>query len=242
MTIPSLDPGARASASPSNAHEGLPGGASGLAWQREMERAQRASWFQPPLTDEHVSPTGEPAQPARTAEPLPVHAMPGPSPWPQAASPAAFAPMLPTPAGQGPMAAYGLPNPAAPNATTAEAPPNTAAWARLQASLLALVDAHAGQGPAAAQRTSLTAPIGSADAAHAADIRVHLEPSPEGVRVWVGAPAIAHGSTGPIEALLQSLRLRLRQEGMDLHALTVNGRTVWRAPDIPPTPPAPTEE
>ena len=217
------------------AREGSQNHLSGQAWQREMERAQMAGWFQPPLgadssahAQTHPGPMEPAPEPTSVVLPAtqtdhqadPFH--PGPS----------HAPALVM------GTAYGLPS--MPLSARAPASPSGASsLMALRAVVTAAAQEHIGRealAPARVQPASA-----AAEPPQPADIRLHIEAAAQGAAVWIGLPAQDDEPPARLDALLQTLRERLRQEGTALHSLTVNGRTVWSAPLNPPTPGTPEE-
>lgn len=217
------------------AREGAQNPLSGQAWQREMERAQMAGWFQPPLpatassdVQAHPSETESALEPTSAASPAarpdrgadPFH--PGPAQAPALVMGAAYGlPSMPLCA----------PAPASPSGASSlialRSVVTTAAQQHIAREALAPATKH----PAS----------GATEPPQPADIRVHIEAAAQGAAVWIGLPAQDAEPTARLDALLQTLRQRLRQEGSALQSLTVNGRTVWSAPLNPPIPGTPEE-
>jgi hypothetical protein len=112
--------------------------------------------------------------------------------------------------------------------------PEPAPWAALRRAVATVVAAHAGtQEAAPAHPSPSTEPggVGGSGAPVPPGLSVHIEPTAQGVAVWVG---LFSDPDTPLpqclDALLQALRQRLHQDGAALRSLTVNGRVVWSAP------------
>lgn len=216
------------------------------AWQREMERAQMAGWFQPPL-----NPNADVGAQEHPVSPQPTAATPALLAW--QAVPAevdstvlhsglaqASAPIVGT--------AYGLSS--TPLTTSCPSALDTplaavswaALWASVTTSVTAVVQSPIAFEPTAPEPPHLPRTVTSDPASQKpADISVHIEPAAQGVAVWVGLPAHVDEPAECLDALLHALRQRLRQEGAPLQSLTVNGRTVWSAPLHPRIPSTPQE-
>jgi hypothetical protein len=203
---------------------------SGAAWQREMERAQIADWFQPATraTTAYTSPSATSASSTRTIvrldtayadnqyssiNPPGVDTVSPPSASAaQRGNPVSPAMQIETEStGERPAVAT-----EAVTMTPAEKPMEVVlrVWAQCMD--------QAARGASIAATSSITRPPESSA------IRLHVEHAVNSVSVWIGAnpgdTIIAH----QLPLLLDQLRRNLHAQGLRLASLTLNGRTVWQ--------------
>lgn len=244
MTVPLTLLGAHTVSPGSSAHEGAADARAGLAWQREMERAQRANWFQPPTSPSAEMLVDDQSETEPKTELRPVQVDSAPSWWLSAdrlpGAPRLAVPMTAfLPAGHS--ASHTLETVAGARSADTHGAPRTDAWVSMQRALSAALDARSSGAPAASVSASaIPAPL-LRTMADGHGISIHVEPSLRGAHVWIGAPVDTEIGAGALDALVRSLRRQLREGGMVLETLTVNGRAVWRAPEYP-THQSPTEE
>ncbi|MGJ7502500.1 hypothetical protein ACSFBF_19230 [Variovorax sp. ZT5P49] len=220
-----------------------------VAWQREMERAQMATWFKPPVTARPGStvpapspaPSAPPRHAARAATPdvvgpigvnVPgVPALPG-------ASLTAGMPMVESSVSEGPARASGAPAHAFAGmraAALVEAAPEARAPADaqirraggpVQHAVETMPDGTADtQADAVAEPRSQTSPSTEAQA----PLRLHEEAMPEGQAVWIAMRADDDALAAMLPRIVSDLQRDMQQaRGQRLHQVVCNGRLVWR--------------
>ncbi len=197
-----------------------PGAGSGEAWMREMERAQLSSWFTPTTPMPHTG--SAPRQPAHTATPP----MKTQSPAPLCLEFTSYARTT----------AFAAEAGTAPGAAAAPAPTGHAAEHKQQtpvsiehvttleqtrARTTRLLQAQFTQALA-----SSTTPLPAQQ--NQAPLRLHLEPGENDVSAWIGTELDEATLRQHLPLLLETLRRTLNSQGLRLHSLTLNGRTVWQ--------------
>ncbi|MDQ0016105.1 hypothetical protein J2W23_004506 [Variovorax boronicumulans] len=223
-----------------------------VAWQREMERAQMASWFKPPVAagkdGTAAAPASAPEAPARGRTNAVAQA-------PRViggANPVAVTPPLGMP--MEPRAVAGLPIGAtdifgsaaqAPRAAVrffaemrpavaAEAPRETKAPPDVQlhrgASLLPAVGEPADNSAADAEADAVAEPRTQMSSAPdvQAPVRLHEESMPEGQAVWIAMRADDDALAAMLPRIVADLQRGMQDRGQRLHQVVCNGRLVWR--------------
>ena len=223
-----------------------------VAWQREMERAQMANWFKPPVAagkdGTTAAPTRAPEAPDRGRTNTVAQA-PGAigSANPVAAAPQLGMTMEPRTAAGLPIGAADVFNGAAQapraavrffaemrTAVAAEAPQETKALSDVQlrrgASLLPTVgepvDNSAPDAEADAVAEPRTQPSSTPDAQ--APVRLHEESMPEGQAVWIAMRADDDALAAMLPRIVADLQRGVQDRGQRLHQVVCNGRLVWR--------------
>jgi hypothetical protein len=203
---------------------------SEAAWQREMERAQIAGWFQPAAraTTAYTSPSVTSASSARTTERLGTayadtqYALIDPPATDTASPPSASSTQHGNPVS--PAMRIESESIAERPVVATEAVTMTPAEQRLDV----VRHAWAQCMDPAARGASTAATSAATRAQESPAIRLHVEHAVDSVAVWIGAnpddPMIAH----QLPLLLGELRRTLHEQGLRLASLTLNGRTVWR--------------
>lgn len=220
-----------------------------VAWQREMERAQMATWFKPSVTTRPENAASRPG-PAPSGPSLRVS---------RAAEPGTAAPVGGIPSGMaalpGALFAVGLPTAGSSLPETplqAPATPMTvSAGTRISPLLKAAPEALA---PMDAQIRRMGGPMQAASApapGDAADIpaedtaklltpsapgieaqaplRLHEEATPEGQAVWIAMRADDDALTAMLPQIVADLQRDMQQvRGQRLYQVVCNGRVVWR--------------
>lgn len=224
-----------------------------VAWQREMERAQMANWFKPPLAADKgnaaASPGRAPEAPARnrtTAAAQVPSAIVGGNPL-AAASPALAMPLAPGAAGlpagaadvfdaaaQVPRAAvrfFAEMRPAVIAEASSETRPLADVQLRRGANMLPTpsesVDSSAPDVEADAVAESRPQPSSTPDAQ--APVRLHEESMPEGQAVWIAMRADDDALAAMLPRIVADLQRGVQERGQRLHQVVCNGRLVWRA-------------
>jgi hypothetical protein len=224
------------------------------AWQREMERAQMANWFKPPLAADKSSAAASsgraPEAPARTERlgaalaQVPA-AITGSNPAAAASELAMpLEPLVASPrigvadvfggAARAPHAAVRFFAEMRP-AVAAEAPAETRPLADVQlhrgASVLPTsdksVDDSAPDAQAEAVAESRTQSSSTPDAQ--APVRLHEESMPEGQAVWIAMRADDDALAAMLPRIVADLQRGVQDRGQRLHQVVCNGRLVWRA-------------
>lgn len=204
-------------------HERAPDARSGQAWMREMERAQLSNWFASTTVESHAASTLRQVTQAAALPPQARSAVPIRLEWTAyvraPASAAAPALMSSTAA---PPAALGRATPnkqllSTPVEHTAPPEQTRSHMTRLIQQQLhqALVGAQAAATPLAVQQNQ-------------APLRLHLETGANGVSAWIGTELDKATLQQHLSLLLDTLRRSLHSQGLRLHSLTLNGRTLWQ--------------
>lgn len=204
-------------------HERAPDARSGQAWMREMERAQLSNWFASTTVESHAAST--PRQVAQVAAPPPHtrSALPIRLEWTAyARAPASAAAPALMSSTAAPPAALGRATPnkqllSAPVEHTAH-PEQTRSHVTLplqQQLRQALTGAQAAAAPLATQPNQ-------------APLRLHLEAGADGISAWIGTELDKATLQQHLSLLLDTLRRSLQSQGLRLHSLTLNGRTLWQ--------------
>jgi hypothetical protein len=205
-----------------------PGTGSGEAWMREMERAQLSSWFTPAAPVPHARSTSR--HPTHAAVPLTQTQSPAPlflELTSYARAPALAAEVnavigtttVPAPTGHA-----ALHKEATPACIELVAPEPTRARA------LRLLQAQLTQ---ALTSSTSTAPLPAPQ--DQTPLRLHLEPSADGVAAWIGTELDESTLRQHLPLLLDTLRRSLHSQGLRLNSLTLNGRIVWQPSEPEPT-------
>lgn len=223
-----------------------------VAWQREMERAQMASWFKPPLATGQGNagappdrPSEAPARNGMIGTAQAVGAITGGNPAAVGSQPAM--PPEPLAAGLriGVADVFGgaAPVPRAAVRFFAEMRPAVAAQASPEVKALAQVQVRRGASllqPAGefvpgstpdaeveAAAESRTQPSSTPD--DQAPLRLHEESTPEGQAVWIAMRADDDALAAMLPRIVADLqRGMLRDRGQRLYQVVCNGRLVWR--------------
>lgn len=225
---------------PARPERPFPGASHGGAWQQQMERAQAASWFhrfapaaggpsEPPPTASGGPGGRDPLLSCRNTEQTTEDRPPSPTAWPPAhladpsgtplhrlrdgTSAGSTIVSLPAFARAQPLAAM-TPVPPA----LAE-PPGALPMARAARASLPPAPAVVGSEVAPGLKRAPTPP---------APVRVHVEESAAGLRVWVGLDGAAGVLQPRAAALLSQLRQGLGAEAARLETVVVNGATLYR--------------
>lgn len=224
-----------------------------VAWQREMERAQMANWFKPPVAagkgDDAVPPGRAPETLARSVMNSAAQAsvaIVGSNPTAVGSRPAM--PLEPLAAGlrigvadvfegaaQAPRAAVRFSAEVRPAAIT-ETPLEAKALAEVQmrrgAAPLRTTDGSvAGRGPdAEAEAAAESQPQQSSVRDVQPPLRLHEESMPEGQAVWIAMRADDDTLAAMLPRIVADLqRGMLQDRGQRLYQVVCNGRLVWRA-------------
>ncbi|QRY35505.1 hypothetical protein JVX96_29825 (plasmid) [Variovorax sp. PDNC026] len=220
-----------------------------VAWQREMERAQMATWFKPPVaarTDRATqAPSASPPPPLRHApravdpqivasagNSLPGMAtLPGPAYVPNL--PIAGSPVLEAHASAPIAPAYAFAG--LRTAALAEATPETRALTapqiRRTGGPVQAANEPMPEGATDVPAEATDAPSSSTpqSAEFQAPLRLHEEATPEGQAVWIAMRADDEALAAMLPRIVADLQRDMQQaRGERLHQVVCNGRLVWR--------------
>ena len=220
------------------------------AWQREMERAQMATWFKPPVaaSTEHAGaragagPVASARHAARAAMPGEIGPATGLPPAVAMQPPASLVAGVPTTgvlAIGAPVQAASAPLPivaglrSAPSAVAGAEPPAPAidavrrAGGALRAASPAVTEADAEMPSEDAAEAARAQPAHEADAQ--APLRLHEEATAEGRAVWIAMRADDDALAALLPRIVADLQRDMQQlRGERLHQVVCNGRMVWR--------------